>query len=124
LINLHENAIRATATRPKLPVEREAARGLDEQVTLALIECLSGQPIKPDDASAIPHAGVLIQFEEALQAAPPEGLSVARIADSLNVSETLLRRLCHARLGMAPSRYLYLRQTLLAGRRTASSYTA
>ncbi len=121
LINLHENAIRATATRPKLPVEREAARGLEEQVTLALIECFSGQPIKPDDAPATPPGGVLVRFEEVLQAAPAEGLSVARIADSLGVSETLLRTLCHARLGMAPSRYLYLRQTLLAGRRTANS---
>src|SRR5271165_93623 len=43
LISLHGNAIRATVARQKLPVEREAARGLEQQIILALIECLVGE---------------------------------------------------------------------------------
>jgi hypothetical protein len=40
LVVLHEHSIRATAARGKLPIEKEAARGLEQQLLYALAECL------------------------------------------------------------------------------------
>jgi hypothetical protein len=44
LVSLHGSAIRAIATQAKLPVQKEAARGLEEQMLLALTECLVESP--------------------------------------------------------------------------------
>jgi hypothetical protein len=44
LVSLHGNAIRATAIHGKLPAEREAAHGLEQQLLFALIECLVEKP--------------------------------------------------------------------------------
>lgn len=114
LVSLHTNAIRATATRPKLPVERDAARGLAQQLVTALIECLNGEVTDQKSVSMRRHAEVMIRFQEALPATPVAMLSVTRIARSLGVSNTLLRTCCQVHLGMAPSRYLYLRRMRLA----------
>jgi len=51
-----------------------------------------------------------LPFEDVLQAAPAGMLSVADMAASLGVSPAVLRNCCHAQLGMAPGRYLYLRR--------------
>jgi hypothetical protein len=40
LVGLHEHSVRATAARGKLPIEKEAARGLEQQLLHALAECL------------------------------------------------------------------------------------
>jgi AraC-like DNA-binding protein len=113
LINLHQNAIRATTTRPKLPVEREAARGLEQQLILALVDCLVGENTEPEDALQSQYADIMIRLEDALRAAVPESISVARIAAALGVSGPVLRACCHAHLGMTPSRYIYLRRLRL-----------
>jgi hypothetical protein len=44
LVSLQGNAFRATTTQAKLPVEKEAARGLEQQLLLALTECLVEKP--------------------------------------------------------------------------------
>jgi hypothetical protein len=44
LVGLHESSIRATETRAKLPIEKEAARGLEQQLLHALAECLMEVP--------------------------------------------------------------------------------
>jgi hypothetical protein len=40
LVGLHEHAVRATTNRARLPIEKEAARGLEQQLLHALVECL------------------------------------------------------------------------------------
>jgi hypothetical protein len=52
LVGLHGAAIRATATRPKLVTGEEAARGLEQQMMMALAECLGGSTIGRESASA------------------------------------------------------------------------
>jgi hypothetical protein len=52
LVSLHRAAIRATATRPKLVTSEEAARGLEQQMMVALAECVGRSPIGRNSASA------------------------------------------------------------------------
>jgi AraC-like DNA-binding protein len=110
LVSLHDDATRATTMRPRLPIEREAARGLEQQLVLALIECLVNETTDRDGKSERRQADVMIRFEDALRATPVATLSVTGIARALGVSNTDLRKCCHAHLGMAPARYLYLRR--------------
>jgi hypothetical protein len=54
LVGLHGNSLRATAVRGKLPIEKEAARGLEQQLLHALAECLvDGSPT----TGVLPNAG-------------------------------------------------------------------
>jgi AraC-like DNA-binding protein len=110
LVNLHNAAIRATATRPRLPVERESAHGLEQQLVFALIECLGDETTDQNGGSVRRWGDTMMRFEEALRAAPLATLSVNRIAIALDVSIATLRKCCQANLGMAPGRYLYLRR--------------
>jgi AraC-like DNA-binding protein len=110
LVRLHDDAIRATASRPRLPVGKDAARGLEEQLTLALTECLEGKDIDPAGSSEHPKDDIMIRFEDMLRAVSPASLSVADMAKALGVSVVVLRRHCHRSLGMAPGRYIFLRR--------------
>jgi AraC-like DNA-binding protein len=113
LINLHQNAIRATTTRPKLPVEEEAARGLEQQLILALVDCLVGENTEPESALESQYANIMIRFEDALREATSGRISAASIAGVLGVSSGILRVSCRALLCMAPGQYIYLRRLRL-----------
>jgi AraC-like DNA-binding protein len=110
LVRLHDDAIRATASRPRLPVGKDAAHGLEEQLVLSLTECLEGKDT--DHAGPSEHAkdDIMIRFEDMLRGIPPASISVAEIARALGVSVVVLRRHCQRSLGMAPGRYIFLRR--------------
>jgi AraC-like DNA-binding protein len=110
LVNLHDDAMRATTARPNLPVGREAAHGLEQQLALALIECLVNETTDPIGGAECWQGKLMVQFEEILQTAPLAALSVSDIASALGVSKAVLRNCCHAHLGLGPGRYLYLRR--------------
>jgi AraC-like DNA-binding protein len=113
LIGLHENAIRATTTRPKLSVEGQAAHGLEQQLMQALLDCLTVDNTEPEGALDSEHANLMTRFEDALHAGPLETLSVVRLAEVLGISTTVLRACCHSYLGTTPSRYIYIRRLRL-----------
>jgi AraC-like DNA-binding protein len=110
MMDLHENAINATEVRPRLPVESEAAHGLEQQLTLALIECLVNENTDHLVRADRRQAELMIRFEDVLRTSPLATLTVTHIASALGVSNAVLRKHCHAHLGMAPGRYLYLRR--------------
>jgi AraC-like DNA-binding protein len=110
VINLHADAINATEMRPRLPVEREAAHGLEQQLTLAVIECLVNENTDHLARTDRHRADVMIRFEDVLRTSPLATLTVTDIALALGVSNAVLRKYCHAHLGMAPGRYLLLRR--------------
>jgi AraC-like DNA-binding protein len=110
MIDLHEDAINATEVRPRLPVEKEAAHGLEQQLILALIECLVNETADHVASADRRQADVMIRFEDVLRTSPLATLTVTDIALALGVSNTVLRKHCHAHLGIAPGRYLYLRR--------------
>lgn len=116
LTSLHRDAIRATAASPSLPVDDQAARGLEQQLLGTLMECLVGEPT--DQGTPLTHrnAEIMVRFEDIIRTSAVETLSLAEIRAALGVSETTLRMCCNAHLGVGPSRYLYLRRMRLANR--------
>jgi AraC-like DNA-binding protein len=110
LTRLHAAAIRATATRPELPVQEDAARGLEQELLIALIECLV-EATANDDTELNPLlTDVMIRLEDVFRADPLESWSVANFARVLGVSNLVLEKACHLHLGMPPSRYIYFRR--------------
>jgi AraC-like DNA-binding protein len=108
LTNLLNAAMRAARTHANLPVVAEAARGLEQEVGAALMECLLGAPLGHALVSRRHSDVVLTAFEELLQLHGAAGLSVAQTCASLGVSKTTLRLYCWRSLGLPPSRYIYL----------------
>jgi AraC-like DNA-binding protein len=110
LVTLHDDAIRATATRPGLPVGKDAAHGLEQQLVLAFAECLADENTHPSGPSRDRGDDIMIRFEDVLRAVPLASLSVTDIASTLGISVVALRRHCQRSLGMAPGRYIFLRR--------------
>jgi AraC-like DNA-binding protein len=116
LTDLHDAAIRANRLRPRVAAAASAARGLEQQVIEAVVECLS---MRTDDEGAparFRHASLMSRFEDVLQTHPDRPISSDTICATLDVPGRTLRACCEARLGMGPQRYLRLRRLRLAYR--------
>jgi AraC-like DNA-binding protein len=116
LARLHAAAIRVTQARPGAAPGAEAVRGLEQELTEALIECLSGSTADPDSAAERRHRELMAGFAAAMRTRGEGKPSVPEIARSLGVSERTLRACCKAHLNMGPSRYLLARRMQLARR--------
>jgi AraC-like DNA-binding protein len=116
LTGLHRDAMRATAASPGLPVDDQAARGLEQQLLGTLMECLVGEPVDQATPSSRRHAEIMIRFEDIIRSAAAKTPPLAEIRAALGVSERVLRMCCNAHLGVSPGRYLYLRRMRLANR--------
>jgi AraC-like DNA-binding protein len=102
LCELHRAAIRTVAKRPESFVDGAAAHGLEQQITDALIECLS-PPAQEEEPAAASDRAVLARFEELLLAGPAGTL--AKICVEAGVPRRRLRECCIRHLGMSPAEY-------------------
>jgi AraC-like DNA-binding protein len=116
LTELHDAAIRVTEARPGTAPGTEAARGLEQELTDALIECLSQSAVIPATALMRRHAGLMAQFEAVMRADCAGRLSVGEIGADLGVADRTLRTCCQEFLNMSPSRYLRARRMQLVRR--------
>lgn len=121
LIALHGAATRLAKTKPGRAAGAEAARGLEQQLIEALVECLSGQPPDSDVVMVERHADIAVRFEEALRDRLETPASLAEICACLSVGGRTFRAYCHRQLGMGPNRYIRLRRMQLARRALRSA---
>jgi AraC-like DNA-binding protein len=94
----------------------EAARGLEQELTEALIGCLSRNAVFPDSALRRRHTKLMAQFEAMVRADSAGRLSVAEIGADLGVADRTVRTCCQEYLNMGPSRYLRARRMQLVRR--------
>jgi AraC family ethanolamine operon transcriptional activator len=100
--------MRATETHPGEQYSQQALHGLEQEVIDRVVECLSGGPIGAYEARAERCARVMASFSHSIDEYPDEFPSVAHICKELSVDARVLRRCCHAHLGLGPVRYLRL----------------
>lgn len=117
LIDLHQDAFAATANCPRLPVDDQAARGLEQQLLGTLMECLVEEPLHDTNPARRRSAEIMNQLEDVIRNSPVSVPHLAEIRTLLGVSETTLQRCCQEHLNMGPNRYLYLHRMRLAHRR-------
>ncbi len=116
LIDLHDSAIRATKLRPNVVVSTEAARGLEQQLFHALIECLPAVSSDRRGGAAQREAAIMGKLEDWIDAHPQQAYGSEKMCAALGVSSRTLRACTHKHLGIGPLRYLNLRRMILAHR--------
>jgi AraC-like DNA-binding protein len=110
LTALHAAAMRVIEAHPGIAAEREAAHGLEQELTGALIDCLSGASLRAETVSWRRHATLMARFDAVWRERHHEKFLVRDICTALGVSYGALRLCCNAYLDMAPDRYLRARR--------------
>jgi AraC-like DNA-binding protein len=116
LRGLHAAAIRMAATRPQTLVDADAARGLEQQLIDAAVDCLSAGSAGENTRHGRRNRDIMARFEQLLQRGHGRLLTMAEACAALDVSERLLRSLCAEHLGLTPTAYDRLRRMSLARR--------
>jgi AraC-like DNA-binding protein len=116
LRSLHAAAIRMAATRPQALVDSDAARGLEQQLIDATVDCLSAGSAGEGARYGGRNRDIMARFEQLLQRRHCRLPLMAETCAALNVSEQVLRSLCAEHLGMSPTAYDRLRRMSLARR--------
>jgi AraC-like DNA-binding protein len=113
LRSLHTAGIRMAVTHPQCLVGAEAARGLEQQLIHAVVDCLAIGSTNEVTRSQRRHKDIMVRFERLLQTQPDQDMRLLEICTALGVSERLLRSLCAEHLGMGPIVYDRLRRMKL-----------
>jgi AraC-like DNA-binding protein len=113
LIRLYAAAVRVNKRNPEVIAGAKAAEGLEQQLALALTECLQTTMI---DVPKSRCAAIMSRFETVARAHPNRAASMGEICASIGVSPATLQPCCQLHLGMRPLQYLRLLRLSLARR--------
>jgi AraC-like DNA-binding protein len=105
LHSLHAAAIRMAAQRPQLLADAETARGLEQQLIEAVVECISADGAGADTGSRRRTQDIMVRFEQLLQQRHGQTASMRETCAALGVSGRLVRSLCAQHLGISPAAY-------------------
>lgn len=116
LRRLHAAVGRLAEEAPEIVANPEAARGMEQALIGAMLDCLADEPLHPDRAAQGQHAVVMRRFRRIMEENPERPLFIPEICKAIRVPERTLRLCCQEHLGMSPKRYLMLRRVHLARR--------
>ena len=108
LAQLQRAAIRMAEARSGALTNAEAARGLEQQLIYALIQCLSSGPAAQETSAGRRHRCILARFDDLLRA--DASLGRVEFCAELGISERLLRACCREYLRIGPNRYVRLQR--------------
>lgn len=115
LQSLHAAASALAEHAPEVIACPEAARGLEQALIGALVDCIG--PDSSVAAAANPgHAIIMKKFFAILEAGPDRVVHLTEMCRLIGVSRRLLSACCNKALGMGPYHYLRLRQMHLTRR--------
>jgi AraC-like DNA-binding protein len=116
LQRLHAAAGHLAENAPEVIANPEAARGLEQLLIQALVECLSIGEASKDRPALRQHAMILRRFRRAVEDNPGQALYIPELCKAIGASDRTLRLCCQEQLGMSPKQYLLLRRMHLARR--------
>jgi AraC-like DNA-binding protein len=116
LQQLHAAAAQLAEDAPEIIAHPEAARGLEQALVSAMVECLAHQEQRETSLAQGQHAIVMRRFRRLIEENPEQPLYLAEICKAIRVPDRTLRRCCQEYLGMGPRRYLLLRRLHLVRR--------
>ncbi len=109
-------AVHPGETAPELIANPDVARGLEQSLIHAVIECLRAPPTRKSTIARRHHAVIMTRFWEALENHVGEAIYLPELCAEIGVAERTLRQCCQRYLGVGPMRYLHLRRMHLACR--------
>ncbi len=110
LLRLHAQAGRIAETDLALINHQEILRALEQDLTLALVSCLTSGELHADRAILHHQAALLARFEALLAQQPYRQIPISDICNEIGVSGARFRAACIGLLGMSPGRYQRLRR--------------
>ena len=123
LQRLHYAAEGLAENAPAVLEHPEAARGLEQALIEALMDCLGGDA--HEDRTAVrQHAAIMRRFHRAMEQYVDQPLYVPQLCKEIGASIRTLNTCCHEHLGMGPKRYLLLRRMNLVRRALRESSPA
>ena len=87
-----------------------AARGLEQALVEAIMECLGGSEVNEDRAALRRHAAIMRRFHRVIEEHLDQPLYVPELCKEIGTSIRTLNACCHEHLGMGPKHYLLLRR--------------
>ena len=116
LQRLHAAAGQLADDAPEIIANPDAARGLEQALTEAMVGCLRVGSVHEDAMAQRQHELIMRRFRRVLEEKPFESLYITDICKVIRVSERTLEVCCQEQLGLGPKRYLVLRRFDLARR--------
>jgi len=114
LQRLHAAAEHSAENAPEIIANPDAARGLEQALLEAMVDCLGNGEAREDTVAHRQHDLIMHRFRGVLEENPGEPIYVPEICKAIRVADRTLRTCCHEQLGMGPKRYLLLRRLNLA----------
>jgi len=116
LRRLHAQAAELASQSSATLAEPEAARGMENQLIEALVDCLTGPQQRRPTSVQARHATVMERFRDLVDASLDRALYLPEVCAALGVSHRTLSYCCQDFLGMAPKRYFFLRRIYMVRR--------
>jgi AraC-like DNA-binding protein len=116
LQRLHAAAGDLADNAPEIIANPDAARGLEQALIEALVDCLGYREHHHSSVAQGQHAIVMRRFRNVVEENPEQPLYIPEICKAIRVPSRTLSMVCQEHLGMGPKRYLVLRRMHLARR--------
>ena len=110
LAGLCRTVVLLTEAHPAMPVDAEAARGVEQELLQMLVACLSAARPEPEPPARRREAESLAWLEDLLQAPAGHRTSATALFAAVGAAEPTLRACCRVHLGVGPRRYVSLRR--------------
>jgi AraC-like DNA-binding protein len=110
LQRLHAAAGHLAEAAPEIIAHPEAARGLEQALIEAMVDCLAGPEVRENSLAQAQHAIVMRRFRRVVEENPEHPLYIPEMCKAIGVSSRTLQACCHEHLGMGPKHYLLLRR--------------
>jgi AraC-like DNA-binding protein len=114
LQRLHAAAGALAEDAPKVIANPDSARGLEQSLTEAMVECLVPQNRAEDSSARRRHETIMRRFHAAIADHPDEAIYISEVCAAVGVPQRTLNVCCHESLGVGPKRFLLLRRMNLA----------
>jgi AraC-like DNA-binding protein len=116
LQRLHAAAGQLAEDAPAVIAHPEVARGLEQALIEAVIDCLSTGEYGEDRSALRQHATIMRRFHRAVEDKPDDALFIPELCREIGSSARTLQICCQEQLGVSPKRYLLLRRMHLVRR--------
>jgi AraC-like DNA-binding protein len=116
LQRLHAAAGRLAEDAPEIITHPEAARGLEQALIEAMVNCLASREVRENTMAQGQHAIVMRRFRRLVEENPEQPLYIPELCKVIGVSSRTLQACCQEHLGTGPKHYLLLRRMHLAKR--------
>jgi AraC-like DNA-binding protein len=116
LRRLHEAAGYLAEDAPTVIADPEAARGLEQALIEAMVDCLGPGEIEEDRRAQRQHAAIMRRFHRMVEENPDQALFIPQVCTAIGASARTLQICCQEHFGISPKHYLLLRRMHLVRR--------